>query len=80
MCKWGTDTNLCVPIPARLAWDGQFQWAVRGVDSCIADLVQALNAAGIYTANCCCGHDKGDGIIFLHDGRVLIIKQEWDGK
>ena len=74
MCQWGTDTELCVPIPAGLAWNGQFHWDVKGIDSCIAPIVQALNAAGIYTANCCCGHGKGDGAIILHDGRVLIIK------
>lgn len=46
-----------------------------GVDACIADIVQALNDAGIETAGCCCGHGNGDGSIILGDGRVLIIKQ-----
>jgi hypothetical protein len=76
MCKWGTVTELLVPIPAELSHSGKFRWAIKGVDSCIADIVQALNEAGIYTSNSCCGHNKDDGIIFLHDGRTIIIKHD----
>ena len=43
------------------------------VDSCIADIVQALNDAGIDTAGSCCGHGKRPGVIFLY-GRTLYIK------
>ncbi len=74
MCRWGTDTLLWVLIPAELSHTGEAFWAKRGVDACIADLVQALNDAGIYTSQSCCGHGKGDGLISLHDGRELIIK------
>jgi hypothetical protein len=74
MCEWGTQINLIVPVPAELSHTGVFRWDRKGIDSCIADLVQALNSAGIYTSNSCCGHGKGDGIISLHDGRVLIIR------
>lgn len=73
MCKWGTETLLLVPIPAELSYNGEFHWDVKGIDSCIADIVQALNDAGIYTANCCCGHGETHGSIILHDGRVLVI-------
>lgn len=73
MCHWGTDTLLYVPIPAGISHNGQFHWDWKGVDSCIADLVQALNDAGIYTAQSCCGHGSGRGRIDLHDGRVLLI-------
>jgi hypothetical protein len=73
MCKWGTDTLLRVPIPAGLSHTGMLRWDDKPVDSCIADIVQALNDAGLYTANCCCGHGKTDGTILLHDGRKLII-------
>jgi hypothetical protein len=76
MCTWGTDTILLVPIPAELSHNGQFHWAWKGVDSCIADIVQALNTAGILTSQSCCGHGKGNGLINLHDGRVLLIKQD----
>ena len=76
MCKWGTDTLCLVPMPAEISHTGDFRWAIRGVDSCIADLVNALNEAGIYTSQSCCGHGKGDGRIDLHDGRVLFITRE----
>lgn len=46
---------------------------VFGVDACIADLVSALNAAGIPTVASCCGHG-GNGSVALADGRELIIK------
>jgi hypothetical protein len=47
---------------------------VRGIDYCIADIVAALNAAGVYTSASCCGHGKMDGIISLEDGREILIK------
>jgi hypothetical protein len=74
MCKWGTDVILRVPIPAELSYTGKFRWAYKGIDSCIAPLVQALNDVGIYTASSCCGHGKVDGIVQLHDGRTIVIK------
>lgn len=80
MCKWGTDIFLWVPIPAELSYTGEFRWDYKGIDSCIAPLVQALNDAKIYTANSCCGHEKSDGQILLHDGRKIIIKNKKGGK
>ena len=65
---------LNVPIPAHLSHTGKFRWALKPIDSCIAPIVKALNDAGIYTSGCCCGHEKADGNIILHDGRVLIIQ------
>lgn len=47
------------------------------VDSCIADLVRALNGAGIRTVACCCGHGKRPGAIALVDGRELIIAPDY---
>ena len=46
------------------------------VDWCIHHIVAALNAGGIETVACCCGHGEKDGRIDLSDGRVLIIKKE----
>jgi hypothetical protein len=74
MCNWGNDTILFVPIPAELSHTGKFRWDYKGIDSCIAPIVKALNDAGIYTSQSCCGHGKGDGVICLHDGRTLIIQ------
>jgi len=75
VCKHGEEVILKVPIPANLSHTGEFWWAEKGVDACIAPIVQALNDAGIYTSGCCCGHSEADGDIHLHDGRVLILKK-----
>lgn len=76
MCEWGTLVPLHVPIPADLSYTGAFRWDVKGIDACIADLVQALNNAGLYTSQSCCGHGQGAGRIDLHDGRVLMVYHE----
>lgn len=49
------------------------KWYDAPVDRCIAPIVEALVAAGIYTTDSCCGHGKGPGDIMLADGRVLMI-------
>jgi len=49
---------------------------VRSIDWCIHHIVAALNAAGVGTIACCCGHGTQDGRIDLEDGRVLIIKEQ----
>jgi len=47
---------------------------VHGIDYCIADLVAALNAAGISTVASCCGHgNESIARISLEDGRELSI-------
>ena len=43
------------------------------IDWCIHRIVAALNAAGIKTVACCCGHGRMPGRIDLEDGRVLTI-------
>lgn len=73
MCTHGEEIIMLVPMPAHLSYTGTLRWDYKGIDLCIAPIVQALNDAGIYTANCCCGHGQEDGEIFLHDGRVLRI-------
>lgn len=44
------------------------------VDWCIHHIVAALNAGGIETIACCCGHGQQPGRIDLADGRVLRIE------
>lgn len=44
------------------------------IDWCIHHIVAALNAGGVFTKACCCGHGKKDGTIELEDGRTLIVK------
>jgi len=73
MCERGNYVILLVPIPGYLSGTGEFRWAYKEVDSCIAPIVRALNDAGIYTSGCCCGHGEMRGSIGLHDGRFLII-------
>lgn len=76
MCTWGEEEILLVPMPAPLSHTGKFRWDMKGIDKCIAPIVRALNNAGIYTANCCCGHGEIDGEIILHDGRVLVLRKD----
>lgn len=46
---------------------------VYRIDSCIHDIVAALNAGGVPTRASCCGHGKQPGNILLEDGRVINI-------
>lgn len=73
MCNWGTYTRVRALIPNNLSHTGQARWDTKPIDSCIADIVDALNKAGIYTSSSCCGHGKTNGEIWLHDGRKLAV-------
>lgn len=64
-CKMGT-YECQVPMPLN----GRRQ----DIDLCVADIVTALNAAGIITVASCCGHGVMEGSIMLEDGRELLIK------
>lgn len=46
---------------------------VRTIDRCIHQIVAALNAGGVMTVACCCGHSKMPGRVDLEDGRVLVV-------
>jgi len=56
--------QVCLPINGK----------VRNIDWCIHPVVAALNAGGVATVSCCCGHGEKDGYIELADGRTLIIR------
>lgn len=58
------ENQACLPIGRR----------VVSIDWCIHHIVASLNAGGVETLACCCGHGEQDGRIDLADGRVLIIK------
>jgi hypothetical protein len=73
MCD--TSTPVAVVIPADLSCTGEERLATKGIDSCIASIVEALHNAGIKTRASCCGHGRGDGEIVLDDGRTLIIRR-----
>ena len=55
----------CLPINGK----------VRCIDWCIHQIVAALNAGGVETVSCCCGHGTQDGRIDLADGRILTIER-----
>ncbi|GAB3380900.1 hypothetical protein NCG89_00935 [Spongiibacter taiwanensis] len=50
------------------------QGKVRCIDWCIHQIVAALNAGGVETVACCCGHGAEQGRIDLADGRILRIE------
>ena len=80
MCKWGTNTEVVVKIPADLSSTHQNKWKPEPIDSCIAGLVRALQNGGIDMRGSCCGHGKYRGHISLEDGRVLIITDARDSE
>jgi hypothetical protein len=73
MCKWGNNKLCRVNIPSALSHTGKPRWEIKGIDSCIANIVNALNQAKIFTDSSCCGHGKEFGHIWLRDGRILVI-------
>jgi hypothetical protein len=58
---------------ADLSCTGKETRRVWPIDACIADIVAALDTAGIKMRHSCCGHGKGRGDILLEDGRVVWV-------
>lgn len=75
MCTWGTHTPVMILMPAELHHTGKAHFEIKMIDSCIAPLIRRLNAAGIFTSNCCCGHGKADASIHLQDGTRMLVPQ-----
>ena len=73
MCEHGNDVHMLVTIPAHLSYTGEAREEYKPIDACIASIVHALNAHGIFTEASCCGHGKGPGSIILQDGRELLV-------
>lgn len=73
MCVHGTETLTTVTIPADLSHTGHAYSKCVGIDSCIASVVAALEAAGVLMRGSCCGHGATDGTIQLVDGRTLVV-------
>lgn len=75
-----TECNKCDGFGSAKTYANQACLPINGkvqcIDWCIHQIVAALNAGGIETEACCCGHGKIDGIISLKDGRHLVIKKE----
>ena len=49
------------------------------VDHCIAELVAAVNSAGISTTSSCCGHRLLRGYIYLNGDRALAVVEGTNG-
>jgi len=64
---------VCVKIPADLDASGMEQWKDVKIDACVADVVSALQAAGIDMRGSCCGHGRKEGHVHLEDGRALLV-------
>ncbi len=67
-CLDGTETTVWVSADHSHTREGRDKKIV--VDSCIADLVNALYPMA---ASSCCGHRQTEGRILLYDGRVLRV-------
>ncbi len=78
MCNYGETTTVRVKVAADLDRTETEQWRDKPIDACIAPLVAALQNGGIDMRGSCCGHGKGDGDIYLQDGRVLVVKSDGD--
>lgn len=72
--------NKCDECGGKETYENQALLPLNGktvcIDWCIHHIVAALNAGGIETSSCCCGHEKQDGFINLKDGRKLIIQKQ----
>lgn len=76
MCEWGKNIMCRVPICPDDSHTGQFRWADKPIDACIAWQVNILNDAGYWTLNCCCGHGRNGGSILLHSGAIVPVWQK----
>ena len=68
MCRHRDTIKVFVPGSCR-----PLGWSTEDIDSCLVPIVRTLNAGGIYTMSCCCGHGRELGHIWLQDGRTLVI-------
>ncbi len=76
MCKHGSSIlfKLFVQSASR---ENLLEQKNVAIDSCILDLIKALNKNNIHTIASCCGHGKVNGNIALRDGRELIIAKDF---
>lgn len=71
-CGW-EPVIMNLPVAAELSHTGKEYMKKQAIDTCIADIVRALNEGGIKTKASCCGHGEASGNIILCDGRSLTI-------
>lgn len=75
MCEHGKTVDVEVMVLADYGCDDVDTRKVKPIDSCIAPIVKALDAGGIYMLGSCCGHGKQEGEILLADGRILRVQR-----
>lgn len=68
MCKETTTIKVKRTALNRYEWEEE-----REVDSCIADLAETLENAGIEIKGSCCYHGDDFGVVVLRDKRMLMI-------
>lgn len=73
VCRLTRECLVC--IPAHLSHTGKKRWAMKPVDSCMADVIDAFNDIGMLTSSCCCGHGVAPGSIMFHNGLVFEISR-----
>jgi len=76
MCRCKTKRKvkiLRLKIDKTMSHTGYSYYKDVAIDSCISDIVQALENNNIYMLGSCCGHNEDVGSIALQDGRILII-------
>ena len=66
--------NLELTTVASLSHTKKEYRRVWSIDACIADIVGALDKAGIKMRHSCCGHGE-NGDIILEDRRKIVIKK-----
>ena len=77
MCNMQSQIELTTV--ADLSHTGKEYRRLWWVDDCIADIVKALDDAGIKMRHSCCGHGKCHGDIRLDDGPELLILDHREG-
>lgn len=60
--------QVCMPLNGKVVC----------IDRCIHQIIAGLNARGVRTVACCCGHGEQKGRIDLEDGRILWIENKID--
>jgi hypothetical protein len=77
VCPCHATIDVECDIPPGLSHTGQRRTKVCGIDKCLAPLIYVLQAAGIATTGCCCGHGDHHGTIELEVGTRLIVIWPW---
>jgi hypothetical protein len=75
MCEWGDDIPMMLVITKEKSHTGKARFEEVRIDRCMVPIIKALNDAGILTAECCCGHGKGNGYIALADDTYFEISK-----